>query len=348
MDFRIFRFAAGMFAALCLFNPAAALNAAAADSSEPPAPTQSLSIGGAAINVEIEAGDLSLSRTQVLDWIRRSACAVTEYYDGFPVRKVDVKIVPIDEGKGVLFGRTVLLDQTLVITVGLSRFATESSLVDDWVMTHEMVHLALPSVPNEHHWIEEGIATYVEPIARAQVGDLPPETVWRELVDGLPKGLPAPGDQGLDNTHTWGRTYWGGALFCLMADIEIHQRTNNRYGLQDALRGIVRAGGNMEQDWPLARALKAGDEATGVPVLMELYDRMKATPITPDLPALWHQLGIRPSGNSVVFDQGAPLASVVRSIMAKRLDPGSACAQVGAHPGSTVDSMSVLEIEDAF
>ena len=150
-------------------------------------------------------------------------------------------------------------------------------------MTHEMVHLAFPSVPDEHHWIEEGIATYVEPIARAQVGDLSPEIVWRELVDGLPKGLPAPGDRGLDNTHTWGRTYWGGALFCLMADIEIHRRTNNRYGLQDALRGIVRAGGNMEHDWPLARALKAGDEAIGVPVLTELYDRMKATPITPDL-----------------------------------------------------------------
>jgi hypothetical protein len=348
MDFRILRFAVGMFAALCLFNPAAALNAAAADSSEPPAPTESLSIGGAAINVEIEAGDLSLSRTQVLDWVRRSACAVTEYYAGFPVRKVDVKIVPIDEGKGVLFGRTVLVDQTLVIRVGLSRFATESTLVDDWVMTHEMVHLALPSVPDEHHWIEEGIATYVEPIARAQVGDLSPETVWRELVDGLPKGLPAPGDRGLDNTHTWGRTYWGGALFCLMADIEIHQRTNNRCGLQDALRGIGRAGGNMEHDWPLARALKAGDEATGVPVLIELYDRMKATPITPDLPALWHKLGIRPSGNSVVFDQGAPLASVVRSIMAKRSDPGSTCVQVGARPGATADSMSVLELEDAF
>ena len=133
-----------------------------------------------------------------------------------------------------------------------------------------------------------------------------------------------------------------------MADIEIHQRTNNRYGLQDALRGIVRAGGNMEHDWPLVRALKVGDDAVGVPVLTELYDRMKATPVTPDLAAMWHQLGIRPSGNSVVFDQGAPLASVVRSIMAKRSDPGAGCVQVGAHPGSTADSMSVLEIEDAF
>ena len=126
----------------CFFSAAAELSAASANTSTTPAPTETLSIGGAAINVAIEPGDLSMSRTQVLSWVRRSACAVTEYYDGFPVRHVDVKIAPIDEGKGVLFGRTVLLDQTLAIRVGLSAFATESSLVDDWVMTHEIVHLS--------------------------------------------------------------------------------------------------------------------------------------------------------------------------------------------------------------
>jgi hypothetical protein len=326
-DLRTSRIVAAMFAALCFLSAAAGLSPASANSSETPVPSESLSIGGAAINVEIEPGDLSLPHIRILDWVRRSACAVTEYYSGFPVRNVNVKVAPIDGGKGVLFGRTVVVDQTPVIRVGLSGFATDSSLREDWVMTHEMVHLAFPSVPDEHHWIEEGIATYVEPIARAQVGDLSPEIVWRELVDGLPKGLPAPGDRGLDNTHTWGRTYWGGALFCLMADIEIHRRTKNRYGLQDALRGIVRTGGDMEHDWPIARALKAGDDAIGVPVLRELYDRMKATPITPDLSAMWRDLGVHPSGDSVVFDQGEPLASVVRSIMTRRSSPGKACAQ---------------------
>ena len=127
MDFRISKFAAGVVAALYLLCAAGELSPVSANPSETPVPTSSMSIGGAAINVEIAPGDLNLSRIQVLDWVRRSACAVTEYYAGFPVRKVDVKIVPIDEGKGVLFGRTVLLDQTLVIRVGLSRFATESS-----------------------------------------------------------------------------------------------------------------------------------------------------------------------------------------------------------------------------
>jgi len=326
---RILTFAMGMVAALCFSCAAAEFSSTLANPSKTPVTTDSLSIGGAAIDVEIEPGDLSLPRARVLDWVRRSACAVTEYYAGFPVGNVDVKVMPIGEGKGVLFGRTVLVGQTLVIRVGLSSSAADSSLIDDWVMTHEMVHLAFPSVPNEHHWIEEGIATYVEPIARVQVGDLSPEIVWRELVDGLPKGLPAVGDRGLDNTHTWGRTYWGGALFCLMADVEIHRRTNNRYGLQDALRGILRAGGNMEHDWPHARALKVGDDAIGVPVLMELYDRMKAAPISPDLSAMWRELGVQPSGDSVVFDQGAPLASVVRSIMATRSGPAEAaqCAR---------------------
>jgi hypothetical protein len=310
-----------MLAVLFFISVAAVKNSAA----ETPAPNESLSIGVASIKVEIEPDEFDVARTQALDWVRRSACAVTEYYAGFPVRKVDVKIVLIDEGKGVLFGRTVQVDQTLVIRVGLSRFATESSLRDDWVMTHEMVHLALPSVPHEHHWIEEGIATYVEPIARAQVGDLSSQTVWRELVDGLPKGLPALGDRGLDNTHTWGRTYWGGALFCLMADVEIHRRTNNRYGLQDALRGIVRAGGNMEHDWPLARVLKVADDAVGVPVLTELYERMKAAPVAPELAAMWRELGVRPSSDSVTFDQSAPQAAIVRSIMASRSRPGGAC-----------------------
>ena len=48
-----------MVAALCLFSTAAELSAASANRSATPAPAESMSIGGAAINVEIEAGDLS-------------------------------------------------------------------------------------------------------------------------------------------------------------------------------------------------------------------------------------------------------------------------------------------------
>jgi hypothetical protein len=53
-----------------------------------------------------------------------------------------------------------------------------------------------------------GIA-YVEPIARAQAGQLPVEEVWAGMVQGMPQGEPRPGDKGLERTHTWGRTYFG-------------------------------------------------------------------------------------------------------------------------------------------
>jgi len=179
-----------------------------------------------------------------------------------------------------------------------------------------MVHLAFPSVAREHHWIEEGIATYVEPIARAETGELAVSSVWRDLVEGLPKGLPGPDDKGLDRTPTWGRTYWGGALFCLLADVEIRRRTNNRHGLEDALRAIVVAGANIEVEWKLARALQVGDQATGVHVLTELYERMGTRPVATDLPALWSQLGVEARAGTVAFDDHAPLANVRRAIVA--------------------------------
>ena len=288
-------------------------------------PRASLHVGGATLEVSFAEGELSLTRSATLDWITESACAVTEYYGRFPVKHLQIVVIPLDRGKGVVFGRTSVPGAVPLIRVMIGQVASPSDLREDWIMTHEMVHLAFPSVPARHHWIEEGIATYVEPIARAQIGDLTSAKVWRDLVDGLPHGLPAENDRGLDYTHTWGRTYWGGALFCLLADVEIHQRTNNKYGLQDALRAIAR-NGTMLDDWPLSRALKVGDDAIGLPLLTELYDKMKAAPFDPNLPKLWKDLGVEVEGASVRFDQKAQLASIVTSIMKPRA-PRTICGK---------------------
>lgn len=107
-------------------------------------------------------------------------------------------------------------------------------------------------------------------------------------------------------------------MFCLLADVEIRSRTGNRFGLQDALIAVNRAGGNIEKSWSIARVLEIGDEATAVPVLRELYDRMKAAPLDPDLDALWKRLGVRVSGGKIEFDDSAPLADIRRAITEKR------------------------------
>jgi hypothetical protein len=61
-----------------------------------------------------------------------------------------------------------------------------------------------------------------------------------------------------------------------------------------------------------------GDKATGTNVLIELYDEMRATPVSPDLSQLWQRLGVKLSRDSVEFDDAAPLAAIRRAITAKR------------------------------
>jgi hypothetical protein len=139
--------------------------------------------------------------------------------------------------------------------------------------------------------------------------------MWHDVVRDLPQGEPAPGDEGLDHTHTWGRTYWGGAMFCLIADVRIRQQTHNQKGLQDALRGILAAGGNITQDWDIERALAVGDKATATTVLVDLYHQMRDQPDPIDLPSLWKQLGIERAANgSIQFDPHAPLADIREAI----------------------------------
>jgi hypothetical protein len=130
----------------------------------------------------------------------------------------------------------------------------------------------------------------------------------------MPQGEPAPGDQGLDHTHTWGRTYWGGALFCLEADVEIRRQTGNRKGLEDALRAIADAGGTIDQDWPIDKAFAIGDKATGTQVLSTMYAQWKDAPVTVDLDKLWSELGVRRSGDGVEFVPGAPEAAIREAI----------------------------------
>ena len=271
--------------------------------------SESIPTRGGTIELTINPAPAEPLHGRIVTWVTKAADAVSTYYGRFPVARVRVSVT-LRSGRGVSGGTTYGYGGAHT-TISVGRDSTTADLDDDWVMTHEFVHLGFPSVARRHHWIEEGIATYVEPIARARVGQLSAETIWRDVLDGMPKGLPEAGDRGLDNTPTWGRTYWGGALFCLTADVEIRRRTANAKGLEHALRAIVAAGGNIEADWDLRRALETGDRVTGVPVLVELYEAWRDKPVSPDLGAFWRQLGVaRGGGGSVRFDAAAPLAAV--------------------------------------
>jgi hypothetical protein len=201
----------------------------------------------------------------------------------------------------------------------VGRNVTEAQLTNDWVLVHEMTHLALPDVGDDQNWFSEGLAVYVEGIAREQAGNRTEQDVFAEQMRQMPRGMPEPGDQGLDHTHTWGRTYWGGAMFCFLADVQIHRETSNRSGLQDAMRAVAKASGGLSSDWSIARVFATADAATGTKVLENLYMQMKDQPVTPDLHELWTQLGVESDGGNIKFTDNAPLANVRKSIMQPRV-----------------------------
>jgi hypothetical protein len=275
-----------------------------------------IEVGGGTLEVAFGPGSFELPRAVVLDWVEHSVRAVAGYFGRLPDPKSRLLIVPVG-GAGIRGGTTYGYHGA-ASRIQLGHDTTKAQLTRDWVLVHELVHQGLPNLADRHHWLEEGLATYVEPIARVQAGELEVEKVWKDLIKGLPYGLPRAGDEGLDHTHTWGRTYWGGALFYLLADIEIHRRTDNRLGLQDAMRAVVAAGGNICYSWPVERVLTAADSGTGVHVLTELYDEMKDKPHDVDLTALWQQLGVSMQGESIRFDDSAPLAAIRRAITAPR------------------------------
>jgi hypothetical protein len=274
--------------------------------------------GGATIQITFAPGKLDAPRDTVLAWITNAAHAVSEYFGRFPVEQARILVRPV-EGRAGVFRGTTFGGAHVFTRISVGQSTSGAQFSGDWMMTHELIHMAFPDVSgrsDEHHWMEEGMATYIEPIARAQIGRMTAERVWGDFERDMPQGLPQAGDQGLDRTQTWGRTYWGGALFWLLADVGIREATHNQKGLRDAMRGILAAGGNITEDWPIERVVETGDKATGTTVLANLYAQMKATAVHTDLDELWRRLGVEVNNGAVTLQDRAPLAEIRKAITA--------------------------------
>ena len=276
-------------------------------------PATPLKFPGGVIDVVFADGAPGLDRNRVLAWIRRSAVSISTYFGRYPVAHHGLLVIA-EPGARVGHATTFGFGGTISrINVGVS--ADDAVFARDWVMVHEMTHTALPDLPRRALWLQEGNATYVEPIAQAQAGHLPVEDVWSQSLRGMPTGEPGPGDEGMDGTTAHGRLYWGGATFWLLAEVAIHDQSRGRRTLREALRAVNRASGGNSVRWLPEKLMQVGDAATETQALSSLYARFAHERVETDLPALFRRLGVmlRPDGG-VSFDDGAPLAALRRSI----------------------------------
>jgi hypothetical protein len=311
---------AGLAVAACLGGAAAGVAQKPGWQTLPPAngmaASSQLTIGGGTLEVDFAPGAFDLPTDVLLAHIQAAATAVATYYGKFPVAHAGILVVPVPDRHGVMQGTTWGGRRGFqgFTRLRIGQHTTMDDLKQDWTTTHELVHMAFPQMPDDQHWIEEGTATYIEPLARVMTGELNAKEVWRDMVRGMPQGEPAAGDEGLNHTHTWGRTYWGGGLFCLVADVEIRRATGNRKGLRDALQAIVAQGGTIDHEWSLDQALAVGDRATGTTVLTQMYAQWKDKPVSVDLAKLWAELGITMNGGAIEFSSTAPLAKIREAI----------------------------------
>jgi hypothetical protein len=269
-------------------------------------------VGQARATVEIEGTSDPRFRAAIDRWLDKSTEAIVTYYGRFPVPELYIHVIAT-AGKGVRGGQTFPGDIPL-IRLRVGEESNDNDLLHrDWVLVHEMVHLAFPWMNLRNNWMAEGLAVYVESVARVQAGHLTPGQIWRDFMTMMPKGLPRQGEGGFDVTVNWGRTYWGGAVFCLTADIAIRQETANAKGLQHALRAI-NAVRDFRREWDFTETLAIGDAATGTTVLMDQYNSMRIDPVSSPLDQIWPALGIGLDGGVIRFDDTAPLAAIRRAI----------------------------------
>lgn len=275
-----------------------------------------LTLGDARLEISKLDGPLDQSFDDLTQWIAISAKAVGDFYGVFPVPRASVTVLPVAERDGVVFGK-VLPESAPGIVLLVGQHAPREALYSDWILVHELFHLGFPSFFEEGKWLDEGLATYYEPIIRVRAGLYSETDLWKELAQAMPQGLPAFTEHGLEQAEDFRGIYWGGALACLLADVEARKRDLHK-GLEVGLRALRDAGGNACEVWSMWDAIATIDRALGVPTLHPIAQQhaVKAQPF--DFEGLLRDLGVmRSAGGDVRLSDKAPLAAVRRAITAK-------------------------------
>ena len=171
------------------------------------------------------------------------------------------------------------------------------------------------------HWLEEGLATYVEPIARAKVGTIPAERgVARAHRRAPERRARCRGTRG-----SIGRTRGGAPTGAARSSRSWRtSRSASAPGTSGRSKTRCarnpRSGGDGERrDGRSRRRFARGTRRSGAPVLEEMHAKWGTTPVTVDLPQIWGELGVREEGDgrSIVFDERAPLAETRRAMTAR-------------------------------
>ncbi|MFO0676436.1 MAG: hypothetical protein U0169_07875 [Polyangiaceae bacterium] len=280
--------------------------------------------GASRLEAAVMPGPLALSDADLTSWLEDTSTLVGGLYGKYPVPRLTTFFLPVPNQSEVVFGKVLsLAGPTAVILVGGDM--QKKDLHDDWVLVHEMIHLGFPSLDDdEGRWLSEGLATYYEPVLRTRAGWMTEDLLWQGFARQMKRALPRPrdgetkrygrNDPGLASRHDIDATYWGGALFCLLADVRLRERTRGEHSLDTVVRAIVAKGGDTRAVWSLAEVFRFADATTHTQVFSELRHELVDAWTFTSFKEIWGKLGIDETPARTRLKDDAPLASLRRSI----------------------------------
>jgi hypothetical protein len=276
-------------------------------------------------------------------WIGDAVAAVAGLYGGrYPRARLQVLVHAAGDADG---GDPVDLGATFpgggaCLRTWLAADAGDERLPGEWVAVHELVHLAMPPIPEEDAWLSEGVATYYQEVLRARTSQRDEAAWWRSLAEGFVWGKSNSGlgmklrdlARGMREHHAFFRTYWASAAVAAIADAEARRASGGRFSLDDAMRLWSRRAeaGTMVPAWDL---LREADAAAGKPLLSPVYERELEREEFPSVASAWAWLGVEagPTG-AVRLRDDAPGSAQRRAVMGRAGAPGGAGAGAGAEP----------------
>ncbi len=283
---------------------------------------ETLPVEGAELDVVALGGGFGERGPLVTSWMRKSASALAQLHDGFPVERVMVLLLP-EPGAEVGFGMALRGGgPTVMIMVGEG--VTSEELDKDWTAVHELFHLSAPRFHSKDAWLSEGLATYYTEILRGRAGMVDEHEAWYNLAEGFGRGRRAGTGRSLRQesadmreTHAYHRVYWAGAAMAFLADVELRQK-GVEGGLDGPLRALARCCARAEEPWSAERFAQYVDSATGHPVMAELLARYLDSAEFPDTGALLATFGIRGAGRDITVADDAVRVDLRRAMMAPR------------------------------
>ncbi|MEZ4647665.1 MAG: hypothetical protein R3E97_02570 [Candidatus Eisenbacteria bacterium] len=153
-----------------------------------------------------------------------------------------------------------------------------SSVVWAHGIAHELLHFwnghtLVPSTPTDEEWFKEGFTDYYTILLRSRLGMEPRETTFRKMEGSLRRYVLSKMLLGVDGSlREAGRdkhrnrmfVYGGGTLVAFTLDVRIREATENRRGLEDAMKRLYREFALAGRTYEFADIVRTVSEVSGV------------------------------------------------------------------------------------